>query len=131
MPTASASTLPLLYRLPVGFDARSAAEVAFPDIGGPILVPLKVPATMTVLTGDFDGEATGSPSVGRAAGVVHVGLPHLEISIQVRPAIANLKTGHGGVGVRARVQPGEPATGSAMQVVSPRVEAVESVVVDL
>lgn len=140
MPTPKATTPSILLESPIGVSDDSAAKVAFFDRAGPKTVFLKTPATFKALVGEIPGAGTGDIGVtgtregGETVlgiGVTHWTLERLDIGIKEMPIVANLKTSHGGVGIRARVQPGEPATSSAIQVLTPRVDAVDIVVIEL
>ena len=125
---------------PIGVSDEFAAKPVFPDKDVAQTVFLKTPVSIRTLVGEIPGDGTadigvtGTREGGETVlglGVTHWTVERLDINIKEMPVVANLKTSHGGVGIRARVQPGEPATSSAIQVLTPRVDAVDTVVIEL
>lgn len=140
MPTLKGTTPSILLESPIGVSDDTAAKPVFPDKDVAQTVFLKTPAAFKTRIGEIPGAGTadigvtGTREGGETVlgiGVTHWTLERRDIGIKEMPVVANLKTSHGGVGIRARVQPGEPATSSAIQVLTPRVDAVDTVVIEL
>ena len=137
MPSTTAATKVFQLRTPIGLMEKSAAKVTFPNTI-PVLAQAPKPAKALLKVGAIGGEGDSDPGVtGKRADGTTIGLDAtinpiarvLRNTFKGLPAAVILKTTHGGLGVMASVQPGEPATDPTIQVVAPRVEAVSAVVV--
>ena len=138
MPTTTAATKRFHLRMPIGLGERATAKVAFAKTIE-IQASARPPAAVYWGVGDIGGEGDSDPGVSgtRADGttisldgvVLAIGRV-LRASFSGMPGVPLLKTSHGNLGVLASVQPGEPATGSVVQVLSPSVDAVDAVAVE-
>lgn len=122
----------------IGLGATTSVVVTFAKIASAIVKMVQNTPRVTMLTGAIEGTGTGRFGVSgtlvggdvlKPAGLIHATLERLGLVAQALPAVAHLKTEHGGVGISARVQPGEPATTSVVMIVHPRVEAVQAVAI--
>ena len=138
MPTARASGARVTMAQHIGLGATTSVVVTFAKMATAIVKMVQDTPRVTMLTGAIEGTGTGRFGVSgtlvggdvlKPAGLIHATLERLGLVAQALPAVAHLKTEHGGVGISARVQPGEPATDSVVQVVFPRVEAAQAVTV--
>ena len=137
MPSTKAATSSMRLQMPVGLGERSAAKVTFANTKN-ILVQAPKPAKARLIVGAIGGEGDSDPGVtGKRADGTTISFDAtvnpvarvLRNTFRELPAAVILKTTHGGLGVMANVQPGEPATDPTIQVVAPRVDAVSAVVV--
>ena len=138
MPTMKVSGARVTLMHLIGLGAKATARVTFAKLAVGIVKMIQETPRVTMTPGAVGGTGSGRFGVSgtlpdgstvRFPGLIHNTLERLSLVAQALPGVANLKTQHGGVGTRAAVQPGEPVTSAAIQILSPRVEAVQAVVI--
>ena len=134
MPTTKVSGARVTLMHLIGLGAKTTARVTFAKLASGIVRMIQETPRVTITPGSVGGTGSGRFGVSgtlsdgstvRFPGLIHNTLERLSLVAQALPGVANLKTQYGGVGTRAEVQPGEPATGAVVEVVYPRVEAVQ------
>lgn len=139
MPTTTAATKRFHLRMPIGLGEKSTAKVTFVR-QIPIRASAPTPAIIRWTEGRIGAHGdAGDPGIAgimedgtitSGTGVVLGLARRLTNAFKQMPGAAILKTDHGNLGVLAGVQPGEPATGSMVQALSPSVDAVDAVAVE-
>ena len=138
MPTTTAATKVFDLLMPIGLGESTTAKVTFVrEI--PIRASAPRPASIRWSGGLIGAQGDGGDpgiagimedgTITSVTGVVLGLARRLTNAFKQMPVAVILKTTHGGQGVHANVQPGEPATDPTIQILAPRVEAVNAVVV--